>query len=220
MNKLILVRHGISIGNEIGVIQGNENYGLSKKGIEELKSKDYSNLINITNIYASNLIRAIDTAEIIKHKIKYPKKIKINSNLREVSAGILEGNTKDYCKKYYPKEYEIYLQRGDYNDILNASTWQENQARAILFLSKYLQCDNQKDIVVSHAAFIRCMYNLLNNRYRNTQFDIPNGSMFEIDNPMSKSNIKDFPIAKTAIVKMIETYDNKYITKFKDSLEE
>ncbi len=217
MNKLTLVRHGISIGNEIGVIQGNENYGLSRNGIEKLKNQDFSRLINITNIYTSNLQRAMETAEIIKNKINFYKKIKIDPNLREVSAGILEGNTKDYCKYAYPKEYEIYSKRGDYNDILNASTWQENQARAILFLSKYLQCDNQNDIVVSHAAFIRCMYNLLNNRYRNTQFDIPNGSIFEIINPMSKLNIVDFPIAKTAIVKMIETFDNKYIVKFKNN---
>ena len=216
MNKLVLIRHGISIGNELDVIQGNVDYSLSPRGIRELEKKDYSNLKHITNIYASNLKRAIQTAEIIKKKIKFDKDIKIDNHLREVSAGVLEGHTKEYCQLYYPKEYSVFLQRGDYNSILNADTWQDNQARALIFLSKYLQCDNNNDVIVSHAAFIRVMYNLLNNRYRNTPVDVSNGVINEVDNPMSKLNIVDYPIAKTAIVKKIETYEKKYIVKFKD----
>ena len=50
MNKIYLVRHSISVGNEEGIIQGNIDYGLSKKGIELLNEFDYEKLKNIKKL--------------------------------------------------------------------------------------------------------------------------------------------------------------------------
>ena len=65
MNRINLMRHGKSVGNEQGIIQGLCDFSLSNQGKIDLKNCDYTNLSNVKKIYSSSLKRAIDTAEIV-----------------------------------------------------------------------------------------------------------------------------------------------------------
>ena len=47
MNKIYLIRHSTSVGNEDNIIQGNIDYSLSKKGIELLNNFDYTRIKKI-----------------------------------------------------------------------------------------------------------------------------------------------------------------------------
>ena len=89
--KLILTRHGETIENQKGIMQGHLPGHLSKLGIEQAKKLALRLKHNeIDAIYSSDLKRAADTA---KEIARYHKKIPINfvQELRETDLGSLTG---------------------------------------------------------------------------------------------------------------------------------
>ena len=88
--KLYLIRHGESIGNELGISQGQRNdLSLTEKGRDQAKriAKKLANE-KIDAIYSSDLKRANDTAEIIgkSHNILTT----LDKRLRERDFGDLD----------------------------------------------------------------------------------------------------------------------------------
>ena len=213
MNKISIMRHGKSIGNEKNIIQGLSDYSLCEEGIVNLKEKDYNQLANVKKIYSSSLKRSVETASIIKDKINCSNPVIIDKRLDEVSLGILDGKSKNYCETNYPEYYEVFKKRGDYDKILDADSWVYTQARVIAFLDKYIYSDNENDLIVSHASYIRTLINMILGRDRNTQFNIDNGFLFQYDDPLKNIDIYNYDIAKASIVKRVQCYDNKYIMK-------
>lgn len=92
--KIILTKHGETIENKKGIIQGHLPGKLSKLGIKQVKILALQ-LKNekIDYIYSSDLTRAYDTA---KEIYKYHKKIPLilTRELREKKWGEFEGKTK------------------------------------------------------------------------------------------------------------------------------
>lgn len=89
--KLILVRHGETLENLKGIVQGHMQGTLSRKGIRQAEKlafrlKDES----IVAIYSSDLKRAADTARLIaKYHPKTP--LLFVTELRECNAGCFTG---------------------------------------------------------------------------------------------------------------------------------
>lgn len=102
---LYLIRHGQSVANEKGVIQGHKDFPLSVAGQTQAKLLGkYFASETIDYLYSSDLTRALDTANAIgDHQpldaLKWDK-------IREIGLGPLEGKTKQ----------EIYLQYPQLND--------------------------------------------------------------------------------------------------------
>jgi len=92
VTKIILVRHGQTLWNNIGKYQGHTDVPLSKTGIEQA-SKVAKRLKNdkITAIYSSDLKRAKQTAEIIALEHNLP--VITNTRFREINFGVWEGKT-------------------------------------------------------------------------------------------------------------------------------
>lgn len=65
--KVVLIRHGQSEGNVAQEIQGQKDYPLSEKGVEQAHKagKELKETYNFDRIYSSDLQRAAKTAEII-----------------------------------------------------------------------------------------------------------------------------------------------------------
>jgi broad specificity phosphatase PhoE len=64
--KLYLIRHGESIGNAAGVIQGQADYRLTERGIAQARATaERLRSVRLDALYASPLSRALQTAEII-----------------------------------------------------------------------------------------------------------------------------------------------------------
>ena len=89
--RLILTRHGETIDNEKGILQGQLNGKLSEKGFEQAKKlairlKDE----NIDVIYSSDLERSVNTAKEIA-KYHPNSKIFYVNELRERNVGDFEG---------------------------------------------------------------------------------------------------------------------------------
>lgn len=103
MKELYLVRHGETLYNLQNRLQGHSDSPLSEKGIfqAEVSAKYIAQNKNIDHIYASDLGRAIKTAEIFSKHLQTD--ISKRSDLREIAQGKLEGMTYSEIEAHYGK---------------------------------------------------------------------------------------------------------------------
>ena len=102
--ELLLIRHGESVANAEGRVAGHSDYPLSELGVEQ--AKRVASWLSATGIawdaaYSSPLSRALSTARIICDKTgrNGPE---LDPDLSEISAGELEGLTRDEVEARYP----------------------------------------------------------------------------------------------------------------------
>ncbi|AFM41985.1 fructose-2,6-bisphosphatase [Desulfosporosinus acidiphilus SJ4] len=108
MIKIILTRHGQTVWNTEGRVQGRLDSPLTEKGLIQARSlalrlKDEG----IQYIYSSDAPRARGTAEEIRREIGLGQLI-INPALREFSFGEWEGNVWGELREAYPDIFKIW----------------------------------------------------------------------------------------------------------------
>ena len=152
---LYLVRHGETVTNKFGLIQGQRDVLLSDKGIEDAKElKNLISKLDIDVVISSPLKRAIDTAKIITDG-KYP--INIDDRIIERDWGLIEGVRFDTVDSY--KNWDFYLNTHD-NMIEPVQDFLKR-------LSEFLEdirtrYSNEKVLVVAHSAVLRGMHYIIN----------------------------------------------------------
>ena len=100
--KIILVRHGETIWNRDGRIQGITDVGLSDLGIEQAKKLAFSlQDEKLDAIIASPLERAYETARLIG--TYHDLTIEVEKDLRELDVGELEGLTFPELRVRHPE---------------------------------------------------------------------------------------------------------------------
>jgi len=105
---IFLIRHAQSKGNELNIVQGKTDIGLSDLGKEQAeKLSGYFNSEDLNAIYSSNLARAIHTAEPTAKKLGL--EIKTDPDLQEADFGIWEGLTYDGVREQYPNEHSAWF---------------------------------------------------------------------------------------------------------------
>jgi len=106
---LIFVRHGESEGNRESRFNGNIDLLLTERGREQArKTAVYLRKYKIDKIYASDLKRAFETAQIIAQEQKLDDPIE-DKALREIFGGDFEGKIYSDLGKLYPVEFEKWL---------------------------------------------------------------------------------------------------------------
>ncbi|MCE7746679.1 MAG: histidine phosphatase family protein [Candidatus Heimdallarchaeota archaeon] len=90
--RVVLIRHGQSEGNILQVIQGQEDYPLTKKGEEQAHKagRELKETHHFDRIYSSDLLRATKTAEIIASYFN-GMEITFSEKLRELHFGSFQG---------------------------------------------------------------------------------------------------------------------------------
>lgn len=112
---LILVRHGYSVSNDQKYFTGGMDIPLTETGkLQAEKCAAYLKDIPADFIYSSDLSRAMDTAKPISEALNLP--IIPDSALREISAGLWEGEYFTELEKRFPESYR---------------TWKENIGLAV-----------------------------------------------------------------------------------------
>lgn len=99
-----LLRHGESVGNAKGYHQGQTNFPLSAKGVEQAKALGQfwlENHVSFDKIIASPLLRAYQTAEIIAQMLNMP--FEINPLWMERDAGMISGLHHTIAQERYPQ---------------------------------------------------------------------------------------------------------------------
>ncbi len=156
--KLILVRHGETEENRVGIIQGHLPGRLSKEGKQQvrelaLRLKEE----NLDYIYSSDLARCIKTAKEIL-KFHPSTELRLSPELREQGKGKLEGKLEIDLKKLQEKSKEEWGQFRPKNGESGQDVWN----RVVKFYQK-VKREHQKQsvLIVSHGGPIRCLLTYL-----------------------------------------------------------
>ena len=108
MGKLYIVRHGETVWNREGRIQGHTDVGLSERGLEQARLlAQRLKSVPLDAAYASDLCRASDTAAAILEGRDVP--LYPTPRLREYHKGAFEGLTEAELRARYPAEYPGYI---------------------------------------------------------------------------------------------------------------
>ena len=172
--KLILTRHGETVDNIKGILQGQNPGKLSENGIQQAKQLALRlKNENIDAIYSSDLARAADTAkEIYKFHPKIP--LYFVKELREGDCGSFTGK----------KESEIdWKKRPDDAESLNNM---QKRVRIILE-AVFEKHKNQTILFVGHNGINKSLVTVINN--------LPAHDLSEIDH-FDQTSISIFDIQK------------------------
>lgn len=213
MKKLLFIRHAESFGNKMKIIQGHADFNLTETGKKELSSlinSNFSRFNNYDSIISSPLKRTYETAEIISGFIN--ASVENDELLKEFSAGILDGLSKEEAKEKYEKYYKIWEKRGDLDQIPKAESGDMLQVRTLMFLERFLG-EDYNHIIVSHAGFLRCLINTINGNKRTTPLNLDHDQLYELEDIFDKINFEKNKLAKNSIVYKISTCDRDYIIK-------
>lgn len=155
MTKVILVRHGQTLWNLEMKYQGHCDVALTELGIEQamlagqrLADED------VSAVYASDLSRALRTAECIAAQHNLP--VTAIPELREINFGEWEGLTFEGINRQGVKGQSTLFTHPDDTIIPGGETFRAVKERATLALEKLVvKHPNQTIVVVSHGATIR-----------------------------------------------------------------
>lgn len=164
MTRYYLIRHGETESNKSGILQGHLDVPLSDVGLKqsELVARTLSE-VEFDEIWSSDLCRASETAERILagQRKRHAAAITLDSGLREIHCGILQGKTLAEAEKLWPEVYKE-LKR----DPLNAprpggESYMEAYSRAVATFERIRESCRKRTpapravAIVCHGGVIR-----------------------------------------------------------------
>jgi broad specificity phosphatase PhoE len=184
---LALRRHAQSLDNEQGRIQGQRALpGLSRDGLAEASAwaATLSTGEQFTAIWSSDAARAAQTAAAAGSALGLP--VLRSPVLREVRAGVLEGWTHAEAERRHPDAYRVWMARGDLDAVPGAEPGDELQARALAFVAMAAgpgRVTEGTQLVITHAAMLRCLVNTGSNRPRATPVPVDHTDVHRLIDP-------------------------------------
>jgi len=156
--RLILVRHGETPWNVTLQYQGHANVPLNERGREQAR-RAAARLrgLEVRALYASDIVRAWETAEIIGAAIgQTPTPM---PELREIDVGQWEGMTPEELYRRFPDHMAEYRRDPARTVRLGGESYAQLQARALVALQRIQESHAQGEVVVavSHGGTIRAL---------------------------------------------------------------
>lgn len=164
---LYVIRHGESESNLQGKYGGHYNTPLTPKGLNQAEQL-IENLfgINFEIIISSSLIRARQTAEIIKEAYNLP--LVLSDDFRERNLGVYEGLTKEEIIDKYPDLWHRHCTRKFDDAPTNGETYQQFIERITKSLIKLHENYHDKCVLLVTHFFVT---RVINKYYNNLSFD-------------------------------------------------
>jgi broad specificity phosphatase PhoE len=109
--KLLFIRHGESVANTEGRLQGQMDSPLTTQGREQahaLARRLVRERWPVSSIYSSDLCRAADTAGLLGAALEAP--VFLDERLREYDVGVLTGLTRAEIEQQYPELWRMSRQ--------------------------------------------------------------------------------------------------------------
>lgn len=157
--KLLLIRHGESLGNKQKQIYGRTDYTLTPKGIIQSRAiADYLNSKNINRIYYSPLKRTKYITTLV-NTTSIP--LIEESWLSEMDFGIFEALTPKEASLKYPCEYNNYLNNYQSYTIPEGDNYLSFCERIKNNLEKNLPSKTEVFAFITHGEVIRVILSLL-----------------------------------------------------------
>jgi len=192
--RLLLVRHGESIGNAEGRAQGHADYELSAKGraqAERLRERFQAYGFKPTHVYSSPLRRAAETAEILSASWDAP--LVHWDDLKEYDLGILTGLTKEEFQEKYP-DVDLVLERSwRFAGLEGAEPLTERRTRGRRVVDAVLDRRGNDDVVVvvCHAGILQQIFSALLGMDRTWGFESANTAVFDFTIDMDRWWLSD-----------------------------
>ena len=200
--NLILIRHGQSEWNALNQFTGWKDPDLTAKGIEEAHNagkiiKDLR--INFDLVFASALVRAQNTAEIILEEINQSLSTIKNQALNERNYGDLAGLNKDDARKRWGDE-QVHIWRRSYEiPPPGGESLKDTGERVLPFFMKEILphvCEGKNVLVAAHGNSLRSLVKFLDNISNEdiVKIEIPTGAPihYVINEDGSVKSRKDF----------------------------
>ncbi len=158
-SRLLLVRHGETADNKRGVFQGQEGSTLNDRGRDQarrLGERLARTVPSIAAVYASDLVRAKETAEIIAGLHPKALTVELDEGLREIFLGAWQGLSLAQISARFPEEWAAW-QRGQ-EDLRRGGgeTYGELAERMVRSMARIAEAHpGETVLVVSHGAAIK-----------------------------------------------------------------
>ena len=156
MTKLILIRHGQSMANATNRFAGHSDFDLSDLGKRqaELAAEYIAKNFKIDAIYASDLLRAYNTAVPTAKKLGLP--IEPRTGLREIFAGKWESMRFEDIQSTYTADFDTWKNNFSYARCTGGESVSELYDRVCAeVLSIAAENDGRCVLIATHATPIR-----------------------------------------------------------------
>ena len=154
LHLLYLVRHGESIYNAEGRVQGQEDVPLSELGLRQSEAAAGAlGPLPVERIYSSPLRRALQTAKVIATQLRLP--IILDDRLKELHAGIFQGKLRRELPELFPEEYAAWSSGDLYYVIPGGQSRYQVRQRGEAVLREIAQRHHGHTVVVGHGALFR-----------------------------------------------------------------
>ena len=158
MVEIILVRHGLTLWNVEGRIQGISDTELAPEGLRQAKLLAEKFPCNkVDAIYSSDLSRAKITAQFVADKFNLP--VQPTIEFREVDFGEWEGKYFADLEKFDADRLKIFYTSPDKLKLTRAETFQQAQSRAMNELEKIIATHENggesRIVITAHGSINR-----------------------------------------------------------------
>lgn len=157
--QIIFIRHGETEFNKQKLFFGHLNPPLNETGREQLKNTKI--LLekmekNIEIVYSSDLIRCVESMEILEIDEKIEKKLE--KNFRELNFGMFEGKTYEQIEKEFPVEVEEMKNNWKKFKAGTGESLEDLMERVTTQIEKIVkEFKGKKILVVAHAGVIQTL---------------------------------------------------------------
>lgn len=159
MTRIVLTRHGETMWNIEGRVQGYLDSPLTEKGIHQagLLAAKLSQE-KISYIYSSDLARAVGTAEEIRRKLGLKEEVILSPKLRELSFGEWEGKVWSQLREKFPEIFSVWDKEPHRVQVPGGENFSLVTDRAWEFLLEIIKKHNDETIcIVSHGLTLKLL---------------------------------------------------------------
>lgn len=171
MTELLLIRHGETVWNQQGRMQGQHDSPLTPTGLQQARQlarrlKD----VSFSALYSSDLGRAHQTARCIGDASG--REVVSDAGLRERHFGIFEGLTHNEIRLRHPEEHELFANRDPHYSMPGGESQNDFRDRVVATLERIAQRHaGETIVVVSHGLVLDALYRTI----CKMTFDVPRG---------------------------------------------
>lgn len=145
--QLIIIRHGETQWNMVGIRQGHLDSPLTDRGIAQAKALGRRLAHeSFSALYSSDLGRAVSTAKVISQMTGHD--VFTDARLRERHLGIFQGLRGDEIREKYPEEYRLHRSVGPDYVIPGGESVRQQVERNVAYLTEIAKRHGGETIVV------------------------------------------------------------------------
>jgi isoleucyl-tRNA synthetase/GNAT superfamily N-acetyltransferase len=169
--KIFVVRHGQGEHNVADIVSSdiNDNVALTKIGKQQAEAT--GNLLKekqVDVIFCSPLLRARQTAEILKQTSEIGAKIIFDERIKEIDCGTLDRATLEEWKQQFTKKNRFY------ENPHQGESQSDVEQRVLAFLRDVQEKHGNKNVlIVSHGAVVRTVARYFHNLSETEVFECP-----------------------------------------------